>query len=112
MTQSEAEPFEPAHVEGFNLASELVWPDDVGADAEAVNQFVVAWDQDLRDVLYLYFGHVAPPPWLSAEIATERIQALGNQIAVQPKGSFMLSRTRAEQLWSVLGRHLGKDVAK
>jgi hypothetical protein len=87
---------------------ELVWPENVGADAQAVNQVVVSWDQNVQDVLYLYLGHVSPLPWLSSEFAEERLQELGNKLPVTPKGSFILSRTRAEELWTVLGRHLGK----
>jgi hypothetical protein len=87
---------------------ELRWPDDVGADAQAVNQVLVSWDQEITDILYVYLGHVAPPPWLTGEIAQERLAEIGNQMKVTPKGAFVLSRSRAEELWSVLGRHLGK----
>ena len=87
---------------------ELRWPDSVGADAQAVNQVLVSWDQDSTDLMYLYLGHVAPPPWLTEEIASERLDALHRRLEVTPKGAFVLSRTRAEELWSAIGRHLGK----
>jgi hypothetical protein len=86
---------------------ELVWPEDIGADAQPVNQVVVSFDQAVEEVVYLYLGHVSPPPWVSGDIG-KRIQELGYKLPVTPKGSFILSRTRAEELWTVLGRHLGK----
>src|SRR5690349_5428703 len=90
------------------LAVDVRWPDDIGANAEAVNQVVISWDQDVTDMLYLYLGHVAPPPWLSADIAADRLAQVGNRLEVTPKGAFVLSRTRAEEIWTVLGQHLGK----
>lgn len=84
------------------------WPDDIGANAEAVNQVVFAFDQLISDVIYMYLGHVGPPPWVSPEVAQERLAATGNTITIEPKGSFVLSRTRAEELWEALGKHLGK----
>jgi hypothetical protein len=87
---------------------ELRWPDEIGANAEAVNQVLVAWDQEIPEVLYLYLGHVAPRPWLTPEVATERLAETGNHIDVTPKGAFAISRTRAEEIWTILGRHIGK----
>lgn len=90
------------------MAVRLVWPDDVGADAQAVNQAVVSYDQANDDVVYLYLGHVAPPPWLDDEVTRNRLDHLSYELPVTPKGSFILSRTRAEEVWTILGRHLGK----
>lgn len=87
---------------------ELRWPDDVGADAEAVNQVLFTWDQNIEDMLYMYLGHVAPPPWLTPAIAAESMASTGGKLVVRPKGGFVLSRSRAEELWTALGRHLGK----
>ncbi|HZE16813.1 MAG TPA: hypothetical protein VE197_14530 [Mycobacterium sp.] len=86
----------------------LRWPDDMGVDAQPVNQVMFLWDQLITDALYMYLGHVAPPPWSSPEDAQESLATTGNKIYISPRGSFILSRTRAEELWEALGRHLGK----
>ena len=106
MTQpSEDGPSPEAMVENVQVR----WPDDIGANAEAVNQVLFSYDQTLTDVIYMYLGHIAPPPWSSPEVAQERLAAAGNSLDITPKGSFVLSRTRAEELWEALGRHLGKS---
>lgn len=84
------------------------WPDDTGTDSVAVNQVLFSFDQAITDVVYMYVGHVAPPPWPSSEIAHERLAANSNTLQIVPKGSFVMSRTNAEDLWQALGRHLGK----
>lgn len=107
---SSAEPAKPPPQSAtYDFAPDLIWPDDIGANAEAVNQVIVAWDQNSQDVLYLYLGHVGPPPWLSPEIAAERLEANNGRLPVVKKGSFVLSRYRAEEMYRVLGRHLGKE---
>ncbi|WP_156765939.1 hypothetical protein [Mycobacterium sp. E342] len=87
---------------------ELRWPDDMGTEAAVVNQVLFAWDQQLQDAVYMYLGHVAPPPWLTPESAQEGLARMGNTIVIAPRGSFVLNRSRAEELWDALGRHLGK----
>jgi hypothetical protein len=98
----------PAASPDVSKVVDLVWPDDIGANAAAVNQVMFANDQSIQDVVYLYLGHIAPPPWLTEGAAQQRLQALGNTLPVTAKGSFVMSRTRAEELWLALGRHLGK----
>ncbi len=94
--------------EADEMKLDLVWPDEIGAQAEAVNQVLFAWDQAHRNVVYMYLGHVPPPPWLTEEVARERVAAMGHKVPVEPKGSFVLSLERAEELWAALGKHLGK----
>ncbi|WP_137149462.1 hypothetical protein [Mycolicibacterium sp. CR10] len=107
MTQPGVGPVDPS-VDDSAENVETRWPDYVGANAVAVNQVLFAWDQTIQDMLYMYLGHIAPPPWLSVEVGQERIAELGYKLDILPKGAFVLSRTRAEELWTVLGRHLGK----
>jgi hypothetical protein len=106
MTHSGADPSGASSEEPREV--EVRWPDDVGADAEAINQVLFAWDQNIQDALYIYLGHIAPPPWMSPDIAQESLDTTGNRIQIKAKGSFIISRTRAEELWVALGRHLGK----
>ncbi len=86
---------------------QLAWPDDVGAEAQPVNQVVFAFDQNFHDMVYMNLGHVPPPLWVSLEVAQERAAELGNRLQVHPRGSFVMSRGRAEELWRALGMHLG-----
>ncbi len=108
MSHPGVEPSEPPRTQTFEMKPDLRWPDDTGADAQAVNQVIVAWDQNNQDLLYLYLGHVGPPPWLTKAAAEERLSETQNTIPVVPKGAFVLGRARAEELWTILGRHLGK----
>lgn len=89
------------------LELQLVWPEDVGAVAQPVNQVVFAFDQNFHDMVYMNVGHVPPPLWMSGDIAKERAAEIGNRLVVQPRGSFVMSRGRAEELWRALGIHLG-----
>ncbi len=84
------------------------WPDDIGANALPVNQVVFSYDQLIPDVVYMYLGHIAPPPWLTPEVAAERLDLVGGSLPIAAQGSFILSRTRAEELWEALGKHIGK----
>ncbi|MCV7385379.1 hypothetical protein [Mycolicibacter longobardus] len=86
----------------------LAWPVDLASQAVPVNQVLFAWDQENRDVVYAMFGHLGPPLWLTPEVARQHAAEFGEALAVQPRGSFILSRSRAEEIWTVLGRHLGK----
>jgi hypothetical protein len=106
MTQPSAGEPSPDEVMVDNV--QVRWPDDIGANAEAVNQVVFSYDQLIPDVVYMYLGHIAPPPWVSPEVAAERLTAVGGTLPITAKGAFALSRTRAEELWEALGKHLGK----
>lgn len=86
---------------------ELRWPDDIGNNTEVINQVLFSWDQQIPDAMYMYLGHVAPPPWLTEELAREKLKDT-KILPIIAKGSFLMSRTRAEEFWDALGRHLGK----
>jgi hypothetical protein len=86
----------------------LAWPIDLASQAQPVNQALFAWDQDNREVVYMMFGHVGPPIWLTPDAAKQHATQFGETLAVQPRGSFIMSRYRAEEVWNALGRHLGK----
>jgi hypothetical protein len=83
------------------------WPLDAASQAQIVNQVVCAWDQGNRDTMYLVLGHIPPPLWLRQEDAM-KFAAENDAIDVQPRGSFVMSRHAAEEIWDILGRHLGK----
>ena len=85
---------------------ELAWPDDSGAWAHSVNKALFAWDEH-QDLVYMDLGHVAPLPWTTPEMAAERMKALKGKLEVELRGSFVMSRKRAVELWDVLGKHLG-----
>ncbi|OZE80777.1 hypothetical protein CH304_16225 [Rhodococcus sp. 15-649-1-2] len=91
---------------------QTVWPADLAAQAQVVNQCLFAWDEANRDVVYMLFGHVAPPLFLTPETAHQYLEQNGAQIPIQPRGSFIVSRSRAEEIWEALGRHLGKNVVE
>lgn len=84
-----------------------LWPVDAGSQAQVVNQAVCAWDQGNQEIMYLMLGHVPPPLWLRLEDA-RRFAAENDTISVQLRGSFIMSRRAAEEIWDILGRHLGK----
>lgn len=83
------------------------WPLDAASQAQVVNQFICAWGQGNHEVMYLVLGHVPPPLWLSPA-ALEEWAAENDTIDVQPRGSFHMSKAAAEELWNILGKHLGK----
>lgn len=91
-----------------DIQLQAIWPEDLAAQAQIVNQCVFTFDQDYPDVVYMLLGHAASPLWLSPEVAAERVQQFGTSIAIQPRGSFVIGRKRAEEIWQALGRHLGK----
>ena len=93
----------------FELKLQLAWPNNLGAQAQPVNQVVFTWDQNYHDMLYMYLGHVAQPLWLTDDVARQRAAEVGNTLAVEPKGVFVMGRARAEELWEALGKHLGKS---
>lgn len=89
---------------------DLRWPNDTGARAQVVNKVLFAWSEG-HDLVYMYLGHVAPPPWLSQEEADDRSEEIGKKLPVEPQGSFALTLPRAEELWEALGKHLGKKLS-
>jgi hypothetical protein len=97
----------PGHGQGeAEMTFQLFWPENTGAHAEAVNQVVFAWDQNYRDTVYMHLGHVATPLLMNPEAVRQRLES-GNRLDVEPMGSFVMSRGRAEELWRALGQHLG-----
>lgn len=100
----------PSQGDEVEVEFQLVWPDGTGSHSVAANQFVFAWDQNLRNMLYMHLGHAATPLWVNPEIARQRAAAAGGkpiELAIEPVGSFVMDRDRAEELYRALGRHLG-----
>lgn len=100
-------------VDGFPVTP--VWPEDYAGQAQPVNQVVFAQpiplgDGGLDDGVYMLLGHLAPPIWLDPVAVTDGVQRTQGRFEIEPRGSFYLSRARAEEIWRVLGRHLGHSV--
>jgi len=88
---------------------QVLWPFDTVSEPQVVNQAAFSWDQQYRDTIYIAFGHIGPPLWLTPEARDKGIAELGGKfIPVTPRGTFAMSRGRAEEIWEALGRHLGK----
>ncbi|MBF6515540.1 hypothetical protein IU421_14805 [Nocardia cyriacigeorgica] len=83
------------------------WPEGAAGGAVPVNQAVFAWDQNQRDMMYMMLGHIAPPLWQSPEQAARRAEEMNGSIDVILRGSYVLSRQKAEEIWRALGTHLG-----
>ena len=107
-----ANPGEANEVE-LEVTFQLVWPENAGNRAVAVNQVVFAWDQSYTDMVYMHLGHAATPPprWVNLDVMQKRLadaaEGSGIELAVEPVGSFVLSRPRALELYRALGKHLG-----
>ncbi len=97
----------PGEGKAIEIQLQPKWPLDAASQAQAVNQVVCAWDQGGHDVMYLVLGHVPPPLWLTPG-AAEEWASQNDSIDVQPRGSFIMSQKTAEDMWNILGRHLGK----
>lgn len=101
------DPTGPAPEDEVLATVNIAWPDNIGSHATPVNQVLFARDQQFTDSVYMYLGLLAPPPWLTGEIAAQRVREIGNVLPIEPKGVFVLSRSRALELWQALGQHLG-----
>ncbi|WP_421840545.1 hypothetical protein [Mycobacterium sp.] len=88
---------------------ELVWPPQATQDAQVVTHAAILLDAEpSRQGMYLLLGHLGPPAWASPGEARRQLEDCGGKLPVALRGSFFLTRARAEELWKVLGAHLHK----
>lgn len=81
------------------------WPDNATENPAAVNQFAVLWDGS-RDAILLVAGLAAPPIAATRSDGLEHLERLAGRIPIVPKSALYMTRTQAEQLHELLGRHL------
>jgi hypothetical protein len=91
---------------------DFAWPAGAAQGAKVVNQFLLADGAPTGtggpDGVYLLVGHLAPPIWRSPEEARKILNENGGRLRIEQHGTFHLSRARLEELYDVVGRHLGK----
>jgi hypothetical protein len=110
MTDGPAQP-ESSTVAGVEF--NVIWPEDAAAEAPVVTHLGIIGDGTPESSaggvagMYLVMGQVAPPAWFSP-VAVERGLAAGRDVPVKVHAAVYLTRSRAEELYELLRRHLGK----
>lgn len=99
------------------IVVQSAWPVLAANEPIAVNQFALVPGTPLQSgepdgLSVLMLGHVAQPLLSSVDQAELFWEAHGHSLAVQVRGSFMMSTRRLEELYDVIGRHLGKGSAQ
>jgi hypothetical protein len=97
----------PQQVQSLKIQS--IWPEGLAENPQVVNQFVIANDPAGPEGVYLVFGHLASPVWLSEEHAEQRLKQLGGALTINGRGAFYMTRANAERLRQILDTHLKKD---
>jgi hypothetical protein len=95
----------------------VLWPDDAAAAAPVVTHMGILGDGTgdpgtPEAGFYLLMGQVAPPPWFSPIARDRGLAAAGGtspDIPVRVHAAVYLTRARAEELYELLHRHLGKE---
>ncbi len=93
---------------GPGLQVQAIWPEGLSEGAQVVNQFALTDDPAGPGAVYLMFGHLAAPVWLSQEHAEQRLKQLGGAVTIGPRGAFYMTRANAERLRDILDSHLKK----
>lgn len=97
--------------EPVEIQMQAAWPDGLTEQAQVVNQFAMLNDNTPEAPgVYLLLGHLGAPIWLTPEIARQRAAESNYVLPIAPRGSYFMTRQRAEELWTTLGKHLGKIV--
>lgn len=91
------------------LQVQAIWPEGLSDNAQVVNQFAVADDPAGPGAVYLLFGHLSAPVWLSQEHAEQRLKQLGGAVTISGRGAFYMTRANAERLREILDVHLTKE---
>jgi hypothetical protein len=91
---------------GPGIQVQAVWPEGLSDGAQVATQFALADDPAGPGALYLMFGHLAAPVWLSQEHAEQRLKQLGGAVTISPRGAFYMTRGTAERLRDLLDSHL------
>jgi hypothetical protein len=88
------------------LQVQAIWPEGLSEAAQVANQFALTDDPAGPGAVYLMFGHLAAPVWLSQEHAEQRLKQLGGSVTISPRGAFYMTRANAERLRDLLDSHL------
>ncbi len=94
---------------GPELRVQAIWPEGLSEGAQVVNQFAATDDPAGPGAMYLLFGHLAAPVWLSQDHAEQRLKQLGGAVTISPRGAFYMTRGNAERLRDMLNTHLEKE---
>lgn len=97
---------------GHRMQVRAVWPEGLAESAQVANQFALTDDPAGPGGIYLLFGHLAAPVWLSEEHAEQRLKQLGGAVTISPRGAFYMTRATAERLRDTLDLHLKKREQK
>lgn len=87
----------------------LSWPTTAADNPDLVNQFVVYTPDDDPGTTYILCGHAVPPVVLNPDDVRDVLTQLDGRLPVHPRGAFVMTRAKAEELHRVLGDHLGKN---
>jgi hypothetical protein len=93
---------------GSGVQVQAIWPEGLSESAQVANQFALTDDPAGPGAVYLLFGHLAAPVWLSQEHAEQRLKQLGGAVTINPRGAFYMTRANAERLRDILDSHLKK----
>lgn len=95
------------------LTFQTRWPEGLTENAQVINQFAMVNDNTPGEPgMYLLLGHIGAPVWTTPDHARQIAEETSGILGIAPRGSFFLSRFRAEELWGMLGKHLGKLPAE
>jgi hypothetical protein len=86
---------------------QAIWPEGMSEAAQVANQFALSNDVTGPGGVYLLFGHLAAPVFLSPEHARQRMEQLGGAVTIQPRAALYLTRENAVRLRELLDAHLG-----
>lgn len=99
---------EPPDEDEPGLQVRAIWPEGLSESAQVVNQFALTDDPAGPGAVYLLFGHLAAPVWLSQDHAKQRLRQLGGAVTIGSRGAFYMTRGNAERLRDALDTHLKK----
>jgi hypothetical protein len=90
----------------FQIQVQAVWPEGLPGAAQVVNQFAISDDASGPGAVYLMFGHLGAPIFVSQEQAEQRLKQQGNAVPITPRGAFYMTMANAEKLRDLLTEHL------
>lgn len=94
----------------FNWSEQLAerWPADTVAAPSFADRFVVSSAGADPDHLYLAFGKMPNPVWLTEEDRADGLRQCGGVLPITVRGTMVVSRKTAEQIYNALGEQLGR----
>ena len=88
----------------------VTWPWDAADGAPVVSHMALLGD-GTEEGFYLVMGQVAPPPWFTMEARERGAAQYGRELPVHVRAAVHMTRSRAEELYALLHKHLRKDKA-